>query len=473
MFQDAFRLTSLSPQITKPLHLLIVEDVPEDAELIVLTLQQAGYQFTYDIAENATSYQNYLKTQVYSAVLADYRLPGFNGIKALQYLQQSEQDIPFILVTGSLGEESAVECIKAGMTDYVIKERLFRLPTLLNRALQEFESRYTQQREMAERQRAEIALRENEQRFRALIENATDIIFILDQTTHFTYVSPSVQRILGYDPATLITQNLFDFVHPEDKTRVVDFLSTVREKQRIPQSLKEFRIRTNYNTWAMLEAIATNLQDESAVSGIVVNCHDITERHQVSEKLKYDAYYDKLTGLANRATLLKVLKKAIAKKQRRKNDLFALLFLDLDRFKVINDSLGHLIGDELLKGIAKRLQQCHREGDLLARFGGDEFVFLLKNIETQHEAVIVAQRIHQALTLPFILNHQEVFISASIGITLSSPHYEQPEQMLRDADTAMYHAKAGGKACHEVFNPSMHLSALKELPKSNVESPRD
>ncbi len=130
---------------------------------------------------------------------------------------------------------------------------------------------------------------------------------------------------------------------------------------------------------------------------------------------------------------------------------------------MVNDSLGHLIGDELLKDTAKRLQRCHRDGDLLVRFGGDEFVFLLQDIQDREEAVIVAERINQALKEPFILNNRKMFISASIGITLSNNHYNHPEQMLRDADTAMYYAKGKGRACHEIFDRNMHFCALKEL----------
>ena len=349
-----------------------------------------------------------------------------------------------------------VQCIKAGVTDYLLKDNLLRLPSIIERSLKEFELR-------REKHQAQIALRESEKRFRALIENATDIILIIAPNNQLNYVSPSVRRILGYEPATLIGQKFFDLIHSEEKERVIDFFDKIREESNIAQSLKDFRVRTQNNTWIMLEAIAKNLQDDPAIAGLVVNCHDITERHQTAEKLRYDAYHDKLTGLANRPALLEQLKRAIYQKTRRKEDHFALLFLDLDRFKMINDSLGHIMGDQLLKEMANRLEKCHREGDLLARFGGDEFVFLLKDIQQENEAIIVAQRIHQALTVPFLLNNREIFISASIGITLSADHYQYPEQMLRDADTAMYCAKARGRACHEIFAPTMHLYVLKKL----------
>ncbi|MGB5770914.1 MAG: EAL domain-containing protein [Crocosphaera sp.] len=463
MSQEACQSEFAHTDVNPSLHLLLVEDVPEDVELIVLYLSNAGLKFTYDIAETAAIYEQKLQQETYHAVLADYRLPGFNGLQAFKILEQSGQKIPFLLVTGSLGEEAAVDCIKAGITDYIVKNNLLRLPNILMRSLEEFALRRQQQQAMRERKKAEIALLESEQRFRALIENATDIIFILAPDGYLTYVSPSVKRILGYDPSSLMGKRFFEFIHQEEQKTILEEIEQMKEQPNLSQPLQEFRVRTKENTWVMLEAIAKNLQDDPAVAGFVINCHDITDRHQTAEKLRYDAHHDNLTGLANRPALLQALKQAIHQKKRRKKDHFALLFLDLDGFKKINDGLGHLMGDQLLKEMANRLQKCHRDGDILARLGGDEFVFLLRDIQEPGEAIIVAQRIHNALKAPFILNRQEVFTSASIGITLSADHYDHPEQMLRDADTAMYCAKARGQACHEIFTPIMHQCALKQL----------
>ncbi|WP_414517804.1 EAL domain-containing protein [Nostoc sp. PCC 9305] len=216
--------------------------------------------------------------------------------------------------------------------------------------------------------------------------------------------------------------------------------------------------------------MATQLQDSFA--GLLeVNKQleaEINERKQVEELLRHNAFHDALTGLPNRAFFMERLKHTLQRAKRQKNYLFAVLFLDLDRFKVINDSLGHLKGDQFLIAIANRLEVCIRSTDIAARLGGDEFTILLDEIQNVSEAIKVAERIQQELTLPLELDGQEVFTTASIGIALSSTvDYDQPENLLRDADTAMYRAKALGKARYELFNQEMYTKALVRLQLEN------
>ncbi|MEH2284470.1 MAG: EAL domain-containing protein [Nostoc sp.] len=192
--------------------------------------------------------------------------------------------------------------------------------------------------------------------------------------------------------------------------------------------------------------------------------NEITERKRVESQLLHLAFHDAVTGLANRPAFMKHLKHAINYSKRHSDYLFAVLFIDLDRFKVINDSLGHLNGDQLLLAIASRLEICVRSIDTAARLGGDEFTILLEGIHDVSDAITVAERIQQELALPFELDGQEVFITASIGIALSSTvDYEHPEELLRDADTAMYQAKVLGRARYELFNSDMYANAVARL----------
>ncbi len=323
--------------------------------------------------------------------------------------------------------------------------------------------------DITEQYMAEEALRQNEQRFRALIENATDIIIILDNQFRFCYLSPSVKRILGYLPEELINQSFWTIIDSNERQPLADLLDRALENPEINQQPIEYHLYTRQGTWLLFEAVITNLLDNPAVKGIVLNCHEITDRKQAELKLQHDALHDSLTNLPNRALLMEQLKQAIKRQQRDPERIFGVLFLDLDRFKVINDSLGHLVGDQLLMALAERLEQCKRDSDAVSRLGGDEFVILLEELSSSESAIKVAERIHQALEKPFILQNKELFLSVSIGIALSIPphYYLEPTQLLRDADTAMYHAKKLGKSCYAVFKPSMHTHAQKQFHLEN------
>ncbi|MFS8118722.1 MAG: putative bifunctional diguanylate cyclase/phosphodiesterase, partial [Microcoleus sp.] len=332
--------------------------------------------------------------------------------------------------------------------------------------------------DISDRKQAESDLIQREQRFRSLIENATDITIILDAEGIFRYISPSVKRILGYAPHHAIGRSALGTVHPDDCAAIAQTLHKALENPKISESAVEYRVRHRNGSWCYVEAVATNLLHDPAVNGIVINCHDITQRKLAEAQLLHDAFHDGLTGLPNRALFTDRLEHALMLAKRRKDYLFAVLFLDLDRFKVVNDSLGHAIGDQLLVAIARRLEICLRNGDTVARLGGDEFVILLEDIQGINEATSIANLLQQKITSPMLLDAHEVFITASIGIAMSSLEYLEPTNLLRDADTAMYRAKELGRARHEVFNISMHAHALKLLQLENdlrraIESIRD
>ncbi|WP_445243848.1 MULTISPECIES: EAL domain-containing protein [unclassified Microcoleus] len=314
--------------------------------------------------------------------------------------------------------------------------------------------------DITDRKRTEQELRQSEKRFRSLIENARDIIVILDDKGFCRYVSPSLERILGYPTAEVLGRSIFDLIHPDELLIVDQVFKGVMQMPKVSLGMAEYRVQHKEGSWCVLEAVATNLLEEPSVRGIVVNCHDVTERKLAEEQLLHDALHDALTELPNRALLTDRLGQAFARAQRHPTYQFAVLFLDLDRFKVINDSQGHRTGDRLLVAVARRLLTCLRPGDTVARLGGDEFVILLEEIKGVDEAIAQAKAILKTIERPLYLEGNKVLITASIGIALSTDKYQWPGDILRDADIAMYRAKALGKARYEVFTSAMHTQAV-------------
>lgn len=321
-------------------------------------------------------------------------------------------------------------------------------------------------RNITDRKIFEQALATNEAKFRSLIQNSSDIITILDESGKIKYKSVSTQKILGYSAEELINQEIYQFCHCDDLTLLRNSIAAIIENPTETVTL-EFRFLHQDSSYRYLEAVFTNLLDNVSVAGIVVNSRDVTERKKFEEQLLYNAYYDALTLLPNRKLFMEWLDHGLKKLYRLEDYCFAVLFLDLDRFKVINDSLGHSIGDKLLVKMGQRLQACIREIDKVSRFGGDEFAILVDNITELREAIKVAERIKENLHEPFILQDREIFCTASIGIALSTVDYDNPADIIRDADTALYKAKRAGKNRHEVFDADMHREVFMTLKVEN------
>jgi diguanylate cyclase (GGDEF)-like protein/PAS domain S-box-containing protein len=316
-------------------------------------------------------------------------------------------------------------------------------------------------RDVTERKEAEKVIKESEERFRSLIQNTSDIITILDADGTICYVSPAVERVTGYGPEEQIGTNAFRLVHPDDKEQALSIFAEVVKQPGLHPPL-EFRVPHKDGSWRYLEHVVNNLLDDPAVRGVVINSWDVTERKALEEQLRYQAFHDPLSGLPNRALFMDRLEHAFARANRR-DEKIAVLFTDLDNFKVINDSLGHEVGDQLLLAVAERIKDCLRPEDTAARLGGDEFTILIEAVDSVSDAVRVAERIAESLHPPFALGQHEVFSTTSIGIALSSPLQKQPADLLRHADLAMYRAKHKGKARYEVFEPSMGTDASKRL----------
>jgi diguanylate cyclase (GGDEF)-like protein/PAS domain S-box-containing protein len=319
--------------------------------------------------------------------------------------------------------------------------------------------------DITERKKAEENLRESEERYALAARGANDGLWDWDLRNNKVYFSIRWKSMLGYTEKEISNhpEEWFSRVHPDDRdemeTRIAAHLNG-----RNPHFEDEYRVMHKDGTyrWVINRGLAVRSRDGLAYR-MAGSQTDITSRKHAEKQLVYDAFHDALTGLPNRALFMDRLQHVIATSRRRADTPYAVLFLDMDRFKTVNDSLGHTIGDHLLIAVGRMLADCLRPGDTVARLGGDEFAVLLENINELADAIDVAGRINKKLGVPAMVKGHEIFSSVSIGIALGSERYERPEQVLRDADIAMYQAKGRGCSCYEVFDTKMHANILDRL----------
>jgi len=304
------------------------------------------------------------------------------------------------------------------------------------------------------------ALRESEERFRALTEQSTDIILIADPSGQIKYASPSVHAVLALHGDRLVGTNMMDLVHPDDFGKTVS--TGPRPVAYRQNPIVEFRLRHADGRWLDFESVVRNLIQHKNIGGIVYNARDITERKHAQDQLLFNATHDVLTGLPDRALFLGRLQIVVDRMKRHPHEAAAVLFIDIDDFKVVNDCYGHVIGDALIKEVSNRLRACLRSDGTIARMGGDEFTVLVEDVTDPSDAIRVAERIQSSFERPFLLEGLEIFKSVSIGIALTSPE-TSAEAVLQNADIAMYRAKSQGKARSELFDRTMHEQVMSRL----------
>jgi diguanylate cyclase (GGDEF)-like protein/PAS domain S-box-containing protein len=300
--------------------------------------------------------------------------------------------------------------------------------------------------------------RRSEDRFRSLVQNSRDVIAVLEPDFAFRYVTPSIADMLGHEPDALTGTQLDALLDPAEEGLGAELRAGVSTESELERELRLLHADGRFRT---VECVFGNLLHDPSVEGVVLTAHDVTERRQLEDRLTHQAFHDALTGLPNRALLTDRIEHAL-ERARRSGDDVALLFLDLDDFKTINDSLGHAAGDDLLVEIASRLQETLRAVDTAARLGGDEFALLLEDTKGIAGAAIAAQRLLDAVSLPIRLGSTEVLGRASVGIVFGTPGQTAGE-LLRNADMAMYRAKESGGNRFEIFEPEMHAAALTRL----------
>ena len=427
-------------------RILVVEDESIVAADIQDRLESLGYEVPITVAsgEKAVEQAGALRPDL---VLMDIQLKGrMDGVEAADQIRQ-RFGIPVIYLTANADHPTVQRAKVTEPFGYVIKPFEEReLQTTIEVALY--------------KHRAEQTLKESEERYRLLVELSPEAI-IVQSDDKIVYANHAAANLFGAASAeTLLGLAVADFVHPDHHENFRAHERHLKGNRQSDLKAEKF-VRLDGQVRDVEVVMASVTYGGKLATQILTR--DITERRRAEEQLLHDAFHDSLTGLPNRALFIDHLKLAVNHCRRRKGYLFAVLFIDLDRFKIINDSLGHMAGDELLIAIARRLEICLREGDTIARLGGDEFTILLDGIKDYGDAHRVAERVQEVLEQPFGLAGRELFVTASVGIKYSGGGDEQPEDLLRDADTAMYCAKALGKAQYQVFDEKMHTHALTLL----------
>jgi diguanylate cyclase (GGDEF)-like protein/PAS domain S-box-containing protein len=435
-------------------RVLLVEDDEDDYILTrELLADSRRTRFTLDWVSTYDDATREMRRDAHDIYLVDFRLGTHDGLEILREAKAWGCARPIILLTGQSDTDIDVAAMKAGAADYLVKGQVDA--KLLERAI-----RYS-----LEQSRTLDALRESEERYALSARGANDGLWVWDLRANTVYYSPRWKSMLGYadDEIGDSPDEWLSRVHPDDAELLRSAIQLHREG-RSPHLESEYRIqcKSGETRWMLTRGLAVHETDGTAAR-IAGSQTDITERKIAVERLMHDAFHDALTELPNRALFMDRLCRALESSRRRPDNGFAVLFLDLDRFKVINDSLGHTFGDQLLLSVAQRLALSVRASDTVARLGGDEFTVLLEDLEQMTEAVRTAQRIQESLAAPFRIDDHEVFTSVSIGIALSATRYANAEEVLRDADIAMYRAKSRGKARHEVFDKTMHDRAVRLL----------
>jgi diguanylate cyclase (GGDEF)-like protein/PAS domain S-box-containing protein len=433
-------------------RVLIVDDNEMNRDMLARRLERKGY--LVDIAANARELMERVKRDSPDLILLDIEMPEISGLEGLQKIREiyTPIELPVIMVTARNQSEDIVKALALGANDYLTKPidfavALARIGTQLSH------------------KRAQEGLKESEERYALAAQGSNDGLWDWNLVTNEVYYSPRWKAMIGCqdDEIGNKAEDWFERIHHADQDRTREEIAT-HQKGSTPHFESVHRVRHKDGTfrWMLSRGLAIRDGDGKPLR-MAGSQTDITEG-KVS---------DPLTGLPNRLLFLDRLDRLMKTAKRHTERSFAVLFLDLDAFKMINDSLGHLVGDQLLLGVSKRLEKCLRVSDTvarlghdtftLARMGGDEFTVLLDDLKEPGDAERAAERVMEGLSAPFEVEGKEVFTSASIGIALWNPAYQDAEDIMRDADTAMYRAKSLGKARYEVFNADMRASVMARL----------
>jgi diguanylate cyclase (GGDEF)-like protein/PAS domain S-box-containing protein len=421
-------------------RILYMEDDPGIAKLLRKNLEGKG--FRVEVATNGEDGLAMVRANQFDLLIVDYDMPYLGGIEVLRALSAEGMQIPVVMLTGQGNEAVAVEAFKLGASDYVVKDIELRFLNLLAPIIDKV---LYKQQILRENYRMQEAIKESEERYRLLVELSPDGIAV-HYEGRFLFINPSGARLLGAStPDQLIGTPIFDVVHPDfhdiARSRVMQVSGT---KAAAPWFEEKFVRRDGAVIDVDVTSIRFPFEGMMAVQTIF---RDVTERKQMEQRLKQLALYDALTGLPNRVLFFDRMNQLLALAKRNKY-IVALLYIDFNQFKKINDTLGHDMGDLLLKEAAQRMTSCLRKADTVARMGGDEFIGICGRITAPADAGVVADKILAVLSQPFQLKGHVCTIGASIGISIYPHDGDTAEALVNKADAAMYHSKESGKNCY-------------------------
>jgi diguanylate cyclase (GGDEF)-like protein/PAS domain S-box-containing protein len=456
------------PQLPPPFRLLLVDDEPRLLASLYALLEDSGHELrTATCGSEAVAL---LEQMPFDLALLDLRLPDFGGHQIMDVINRKKLDTDVIVLSGETGIDGAIGALKRGAYDYL------RKPYSREELLSTVENALRKRRLESDNKRIAQQLERSEKLYRYLVDSSPDIIYTLNEEGRFSFVNDRAQQLLGFSRSELIGNHYSELVHDEDLERAYYVFNERRVGERASRNI-ELRLKsagardkgpTFENTLVTLSFNSMGMygdgkqKEGAAFFGTYGVARDITERKRAEAMISYHAYHDILTDLPNRMLFKDRLGLAIMQAKRKETEL-AVMFIDLDRFKLVNDTLGHIRGDELLQQVATRLKSTLRQGDTLARLGGDEFTIFLPELLNRDDAHVVANKALECLQKPFRLAESDVHISASIGIAVYPDDGETIDELLCHADMAMYQVKAQGKNSYSFYEPSLHEASYQKI----------
>ena len=438
----------------KTLRILCVEDSENDVELLLRELRKGGFVPEYARVDNEIDMRAELSGTAWDIVVSDYSLPNFDGISALNALKQCRKDVPFIIVSANIGEEIAVMAMKAGAHDYIMKDNLARLVPAIERELKEVKIRVQHQNS------------ENEMRkLTGAIEQTTDAVMICNAQGKIEYVNSGFVRMTGYSKDEALGSNpkLLRSGRHDDS-----FYGVMWDTISFGDVFQDVFVnkRKDGSLYYEEKSITPLKNERGVVEHFISTGKDITEQMQTRERLHHLSQHDLLTGLPNRMLFNDRLEQAIPR-ARRSESILAVLLVDMDRFKNINETLGFDCGDHMLQAVGGRLQSSTRDGDTVARLGDDEFAVILEDVQQPEDVPKIIEKIIGSLAQAYYIDDHELFVTSSIGASIYPADGLEPELLVQNADVAIHHAKESGSNNYRFYESKMNAQSLYRL---NLES---